>query len=296
MWMALAVCCTVLTAAFSAFADEPQFSGPQVGEKMTPFQAQAVFGKEPSKNVNALGDVDGPLLLIFVHQVNRPSVGFSRMLMDYAVSQKQAGLAARLVFLTNDPPDMEAWFRRARHALPKNVSPLISADGADGPGAYGLNRDMTVTVLVADKNKVTANFALVQPSIQVDAPKVGQAIANVLGLKDAPTLKDMGFEGRRMAMGKGKRAMTAEQEGIYRKMMSPVIQKTATADQVATAAKEVEQFAAKNPWFKNRVHNAANLIVNSGKLANYGTADAQGYLTKWAKEFAPKAKTDAAKP
>ena len=46
------------------------------------------------------------------------------------------------------------------------------------PGAYGLNRNVAVTVLVATDRVVSANFALVQPSLEVDAPKIFKSIAD----------------------------------------------------------------------------------------------------------------------
>jgi hypothetical protein len=173
---------------------------------------------------------------------------------------------------------------RARRALTEGVTPLISPDGIEGPGAYGLNRKMTMTVLVGNKGKVTANFPLIQPSIQADATKIGHAITIALGQKEKPSLKDMGFQERRMR--------PSMNDSTYRRMMAPVIQKTATAEEVDKAAKAVEDLAAKNNSFKERVHKAANLIVNGGRLANYGTPKAQEYLRKWAKEMAP-AKRDA---
>ena len=38
-----------------------------------------------------------------------------------------------------------------------------------------------LTVLVAKENKVTANFALVQPSLAVDAPRIGKALVDLVG-------------------------------------------------------------------------------------------------------------------
>ena len=241
-------------------SDEPLFSGPQVGEKIANFEARVGFGDDAGKTLDVLKGVDAsPVLLVFVHQVNRPSVAMTRLLVNYANTKKEDGLKSRLVFLAADSTETEAWLNRARHALPKGVVPFISTDGTEGPGAYGLNRNITLTILVAKEGEVTANFPLTQPSIQVDAPKIGHAIVKVLGGETAPTLKEMGFEGRKMNMRKS--AQSPEQDGIYRRMMSPVIQKTATVEEVAAAAKAVEEMAAKTPWFRARVHRAANLIV-----------------------------------
>lgn len=291
IWISSIVLCLTLAAV----ADEPIFSGPQVGEQIVPFEARIVFGEGAGSDVSVIDGIDdGPVMLVFVHQVTRPSIALTRLLVNYASTKKGEGLQCRLVFLTSDPTETEAWFRRARQALPAGVSPMISMDGIEGPGAYGLHRKMTLTILVANRGKVVANFPLVQPSIQADASKVGQAIEKALGRERTPTLAEMGFDERQM--GVPDKAESSEHDGIYRQMMSPVIQRTATPEDVLAAAEKVEQFAATNPWFKQRVHKAANLIVGGGKLSNYGTVSAQDYLKKWADEFAPDNDNDGGKP
>jgi hypothetical protein len=278
--------------AIPAVADKPIFSGPQVGERFAPFEAKVVFGTQAGERINVMEDVnDSPLLLIFVHEVTRPSVGLARMLMAYASTLKDKGMKTRLVYLTDDPTDTEAWMKRARSALPKDVTPLVSVDGIEGPGVYGLNRHAQLTVLVGKAGNVTANFPLGQPSVQVDGPKVGHAIVKALGGEKAPTLKEMGGDVR----GRMKQKMQPEQDGIYRRMMSPLIQKDATPAEVDKAAKAIEEFAAKNKWMNERVGKASSLIVNGGKLANYGTPNAQAYLKQWAKEYVPSRNTEAKK-
>ena len=267
-----------------AFSDEQLFSGPQVGEELPAFDAQYVFGENAGTNLSVLENgAKAPTLLVFVHQVTRPSIGLARLVMNFANAKRPDGLYSRLILLTDDPTETEAWCRRARRALPVGVTPMISMDGLEGPGAYGLNRKVTLTVLVADNGKVTANFPLVQPSIQADATKIGLAVVKTLGGDTAPTLKEMGFEDPHSA--KPRRGRSPVRDGVYRQLMSPVIQKT-TTNEVDAAGKEVEAFAKKNPWFRERVHKAANQIIRSGKLSNYGTPQAQKLLTKWARELA----------
>lgn len=277
----------LLFVASSVFAAEsPVFSGPQVGERMPPFKAKIVFGENAGDEVTLMdGEKLSPTLLVFVHQISRPAIGLTRLVVEYAAKKKPRGLETEVVFLTKDPTEMEAWMRRAQHALPQGVRPLVSVDGAEGPGIYGLNRHTAVTILVGKEGKVTANFSLGQPSINVDGPKVGAAIAKLLGEEKTPTLADMGG-GRGRGMMSQQRAMQARLDDAYRGLMAPVIQKTATQEEVHAAAKKVEESAARNPQMKKRVGNAAGMIVNSGKLPNYGTPVAQEYLRKWAVEFA----------
>jgi hypothetical protein len=182
-----------LVAAPLLAQDQPkEFSGPQVGEKLAGFATKVVLGDAAGKEVDLVKEAAGkPMLIVFVHERNRPTVGLARLLGLYAATKKEAGLASGVVFLTADATEAEGWMKRASGALPGEVPVGISADGQEGPGAYGLNRKVQMTVLVGKDDKVTANFALVQPSIQADAPKIAQAIVDVLGGGKGPTIEDL---------------------------------------------------------------------------------------------------------
>jgi hypothetical protein len=77
----------------------------------------------------------------------------------------------------------------------------------------------------------------------------------------------------------------AEQDPNLRPLLTRVIRRDATAEQVDEAAKAVEDYAAKNPDARKEIGRIGRTIVNAGKLADYGTPKAQEYLQKWAKEF-----------
>ena len=172
-----------LCFASTTHAEEQVFSGPQVGETLTSFEVQGVYDDDAGKKRHwrAAADAGRPTLLIFVHEITRPSIAVTRMLADYAAQRKSVGLKTSVVFLTDDITEMSNRLQRARHALPEGVPISIATDGQEGPGAYGLNRNVALTILVADKGVVTANFALVQPSVQSDLPKVFSAIVKLIG-------------------------------------------------------------------------------------------------------------------
>jgi hypothetical protein len=190
--LAIAGCLACLSSPGRAQEPAKEFSGPQVGEKVTPFVIRGVVGERASEDIDLIKNAAGkPLVLFFVHEVTRPSVGLARLILDYASSRKVDGLHAGLVLLSADATASEAWAKRAAGALPRGVPVGISANGAEGPGAYGLNRKVAVTVIIAKDNQVTANFALVQPSIAADAPQIAKAIAEVLGDQQPPTLEQL---------------------------------------------------------------------------------------------------------
>jgi hypothetical protein len=200
-WIVTAVL-VVASGGYGLAQDQPEFSGPQVGEKLAGFKVQAVLGEEAGKEIDLVKAAGGkPIALIFVHERTRPSVGLARLIGSYAASRKKDGLTSGVVFLSGDATATTDWMKIAAGALPKGLPVGIAEGGQEGPGAYGLNRKVTVTVLVGNEDKVTANFALVQPSIQADAPKIAAAIAAVLGEEKGPTVEEL----ERIAGGAARR-------------------------------------------------------------------------------------------
>jgi hypothetical protein len=190
-WLALIVLPLLVAPAFAQEEKPAEFSGPQKGEKLTPFTAKGVIGDQAGKEFDVVKSAEGkPLVIVFVHEVNRPTVGLARVLGTYAASKKADGLASGIIFLTADATQTEEWTKRASGALPRGLPIGISVDGQEGPGAYGLNRKVQMTVLVGKDDKVTANFALVQPSLQADGPKIAAAIAEALGVP-APSAEEL---------------------------------------------------------------------------------------------------------
>ena len=184
--------------------EEKIFSGPQVGEKLAGFEVQGVYDDDAGKKRpwRESVEADKATLLIFIHEITRPSVGVTRIVADYAAEREADGLKTSVVFLADDITEMTNRLQRARHALPENVPIAISVDGQEGPGAYGLNRNVSLTILVAKEGVVTANYALVQPSVQADVPKVFNEIVKLIG-GEAPKVPS---EYRRMTRPDQKKA------------------------------------------------------------------------------------------
>mgnify|MGYP001812154548 FL=1 len=115
------------------------------------------------------------------------------MLTHYAAARKDAGLVRNVVFLTDDVAATKAFLTKVRRALPKQATPIaISTDGLEGPGSWGFNRNLRMTIVISDKGRSVANFALQQPSVNVDAPKILKELVRVIG-GDVPKLRDLDF-------------------------------------------------------------------------------------------------------
>lgn len=261
-------------------ADEPLFSGPQVGESLTPFVVRGVFDDNAGKEIDFVTAADGkPIVLIFVHDVNRPSIAMTRVLSQYTASRAGDGLATGVVWLNDDLTDAENELKRIRHALAPQARTGISIDGREGPGLYGLNRNVTLTILVGKEGKVTANYALVQPSLAADLPKILASVVEVAG-GEVPKLDEL--EGMREMMA-GRAAADAAPN--LRPILAPLIRQQASDEEVDQAAEVVEKRLKEDEAVRKELGRIASTIVESGKLENYGTAHAQEYLRKWAKAY-----------
>jgi hypothetical protein len=271
--------------------DEQLFSGPQPGEELPAFEIAGVFDDDAGKRFDPITQANGkPIVLLFVHQANRPSIGMTRLLMNYIAGRQDRDVASCVIWLTPDPTQAETDLKRMRHALPSKTLIGIFPDGVEGPGTYGLNRQVTLTLLVGKENKVTANYALIQPSIQVDLPKVLQSIIDIAGgeMPDIAKLQQElmrpNTEGGNPNMRKPPVADPALTEKI-RGYLRPMIQKDATDQQVDEAALAIETWIEQDEAARKEIARIAKTIVNSGKLENYGTQRCQQTLQKWAEKY-----------
>lgn len=262
----------------SVLSQEEIFSGPQVGESLVSFEVQQLYAESDTKLT--LGPLEGDAcqMLIFVHEVTRPSVGLTRQLAEVIAKLEEPRPAVSVVFLTEDPTATQQWANNARRALPADIPLAISLDGKEGPGALGLNRSVAMTILIAKGAEIKANFALVQPSQQADAPRILEALCTAAGL-DFTSVR----ETLRASAGPapGGNAMRMDDD-TFRMHVRPLLNTEATAEQIAEIAKGFDQLAEQNPAFRNRLIEAAKRIVDSGNLANYGNEHAQEVLRTWA--------------
>jgi len=158
-------------------AQDVKFSGPQKGEKTAAFK---VFDVGARKEIDYVADAKGaPLLIVFIHELSRPGAALMRALDDYGQIKQARGLRTVFVSLAEDRDGAERHLPQVVKSLNLKSPIGISLDGKEGPGAYGLNREVMITVLVAKENKVTANFAIISPN-ETDAPKIKGAADEIL--------------------------------------------------------------------------------------------------------------------
>lgn len=160
---------------------EPEriFSGPQPGEKIAAFKVLQIKDGN-AEEVEVARDADGTTLVCFVHKLSTDDrILYGLPLVDF-YNSRQTGLDSHFVLLSDDRPKMLKMMRAwSRSSLFKASEVSLSVDGLEGPGFYGLNRNIAMTVVVAKQGKVVTNMALAAPSGH-DLEAIMVAVADAL--------------------------------------------------------------------------------------------------------------------
>jgi hypothetical protein len=177
--------CTLFCAAFLARATLAQEmkSSFQPGDKAPGFEAHVATGEFAGQKLDYMAKIkDKPVLFLAVNRVTRPGHGLLAICDKYGQHRKDdGGLQTVILRLTDDADKAIEYSKLLEEKYGIKCVGLVSADGPNGPPAWGFNPDVELTILVMDKkHTVTANFSLVSPERQ-DFRKVRQAIDKLLG-------------------------------------------------------------------------------------------------------------------
>ncbi len=115
-WVAVVACCYLAwLCCAKATADDPVFSGPQVGELLAPFKVIAVYDEAAGKEAEPVSLAAGkPTLLVFVHKLTRPGIALTRAVTSYADSQTENGAVSGIIWLQDDKAQAEEYLTRAQ--------------------------------------------------------------------------------------------------------------------------------------------------------------------------------------
>ncbi|MDE0018924.1 MAG: biopolymer transporter ExbD [Candidatus Poribacteria bacterium] len=181
-------------------AENRIFSGPQPGEKLPPLTVTGVGGRIDGTTFDMTTKADGKPLILFLQDTNAVGIKglvnvFKLLLQIDAHQKKQSqatgtetpnqGLQIGVVFLADNLDTLPEWARNMlKEEIPNVVLTGLSPDGREGPGSYGLNRNVAQTVLIAKDGQVLHNFAFTQPMLRPD-PYVLGAVGEAIGIKPA---------------------------------------------------------------------------------------------------------------
>jgi hypothetical protein len=259
-----------LALLFSLSLQDPKLSGPQPGEKTPGFR---VFDVGSRQEADYIADGKGaPAVLVFIHELTRPGAGLMRALDENGRIKQARGLRTLFISLSEDRDGAERHLPQVIKSLNLKCPMGISLDGKEGPGSYGLNREVMLSILVARDNKVTANFAIVSPN-ETDAPRIKAAIDEALkaaaqalpGTPEEVRLREeLAAAREEIAALKIQLERTGEPGPRRGEMERPkedetlvnhcrrLIQKAATQEQLDAAVKDIEAYIGTNETLRKQ--------------------------------------------
>lgn len=180
------------------------FSGPQAGEKLGSFPVWMVPDSDDESKKIDLREMASktPITIVVMHAKERPAFMVWRGLHAYGQKLPKDKMQVYCVMLSEDQSQEDSWLRGIKTRMfPKGGNFGIADGGMEGPGAVGLNRLATMTILVVKDGKVVSNHALTQITASVDAPPILKSMAAVAGEKKVPKFSELLPQPKRMQRG-----------------------------------------------------------------------------------------------
>ena len=165
------------------------FSGPQKGEKLPELRVTSLFGDNKGEAFDPIKRAEKrPQILFFQEAI----FGEVPCLFQFADAIRQVNektekeIQIACIFLADDANTITSRYARIFGGLrERGVSVIaVAPGGRNGPGSYGLNRNIAQTILVAKDGKVTWNFVAEQGLLFAD-PHILGAVAEAVGEKRA---------------------------------------------------------------------------------------------------------------
>lgn len=138
------------------------YSGPQPGERVTSISAINLRGDSAGRELDPVETAGDKLHLMFFVGKSRTFGRFLGQLgkqLQVIETNSQQPWAMSVIVCTDDANEAQKSFTVLDQRYPQNVLVALSKDGSAGPPAYGLDKNLTATVLIVKDGKVLHNFA-----------------------------------------------------------------------------------------------------------------------------------------
>ena len=171
----------LLISQIPILAQEGITSGPEKGTSLTAIRCFATHGRHAGEEFDAADDLGkAPSAILFIHELTRNTAPVIRALDEMAADYGVLGFRSHTVALSGDRTAGEDLLRRVNGSLNLSNPIILSLDGAEGPGNYGLSRKPTLTFVFAKDGVVEQSIALTDTGPN-DVPKVKEWIEGVAG-------------------------------------------------------------------------------------------------------------------
>ncbi len=208
--------------------EEPIYSGPQPGEKVLPLTVLNLRGSNAGQEFDPIKLAGDKLHLIFFVSQSRTFGRFlgqlRNQLQSIEVNSKQPW-AMSVIVSTDDVNEAEKSFAVLDQRYPQNLLVGVSKDGAAGPPAYGLDKNLTATVIVAKNGIVLHNLPYVGNAFYTQ-PHILGAIADAMKI-DHDTLRkhinDQPGDAASAASMRGVQRQPQRSANRFREQLTPFV-------------------------------------------------------------------------
>lgn len=170
--------------------EKPIYSGPQPGEKTLPLTVLNLRGAQAGQEfdpVELAGDKHHLMFFVSQSRTFGRFLGQLRTQLQAIEDNSKKAWAMSVIVSTDDVNEAEKSFAVLDQRYPKNLVVGLSKDGAAGPPAYGLDKNLTATVIVAKDGIVLHNLPYVGNAFYTQ-PHILGAIADAMKI-DHETLR-----------------------------------------------------------------------------------------------------------
>ncbi len=208
--------------------EEPIYSGPQPGEKVLPLTVLNLRGTKAGQEFDPIKLAGDKLHLMFFVSESRTFGRFlgqlRNQLQSIEANSKQPW-AMSVIVSTDDVNEAEKSFAVLDPRYPKNLLVGVSKDGAAGPPAYGLDKNLTATVIVAKNGIVLHNLPYVGNAFYTQ-PHILGAIADAMKIDHDTLRKYIGEQPGDAAGAAAMRGVQRQGQGSapsFREQLTPLV-------------------------------------------------------------------------
>ena len=215
--------------------ENPVFSGPQPGEKVPAFVTTNLRGPQAGAQLDPIALADGKLhLMLFVSKSRTFGRFLGQLRQQLQAIEENSGQpwAMSVTVCTDDANGAASSFSVLDQRYPKNLVVGLSNEGSAGPPVYGLDRNLTATVIVAKDGLVTHNLPYAGDAFY-SQPHILGAIAEAMDVNHDTLRKWIGntpgdaagraAKARRVRRENDPNSDSASNNG-FRKLLAPLVQ------------------------------------------------------------------------
>lgn len=170
--------------------EKPVYSGPQPGEKIPSLTAINLRGEKAGQEFDPVTLAGDKLHLMFFVSKSRTFgrfLGQQRQQLQAIEENSKQPWAMSVIICNDDVNEVEKSFTILDQRYPKNLVVGLCKDGSAGPPAYGLDKNLTATVIVVKNGKVAHNLPYASDAFYTQ-PHILGAIASAMEV-DHDTLR-----------------------------------------------------------------------------------------------------------